>query len=100
MCFDAVLLPQSYQYPDLAEGADSIGGRLCGDKECSFCGVNNSGSLEAGGGKRCLECASVLRSSGISRVLHSVSEVQCLHLTILSLRITHNQRQQTSWSLL
>ena len=25
-CLDAILLPQSYQYPDLSEGADSVGG--------------------------------------------------------------------------
>ena len=29
-----MLLPQSYQYPNLSEGADSVGGQLHGDKEC------------------------------------------------------------------
>ena len=27
------LLPQSYQYPNLSEGADRVGGQLRGDKE-------------------------------------------------------------------
>ena len=32
-CLDAVLLPQSYQYPDISEGAaDSVGGQMSGDK--------------------------------------------------------------------
>ena len=44
-CFDAVLLPQSYQYPNLSEGADSVGGQLRGDKECPFSGVINSGRV-------------------------------------------------------
>ena len=38
----ARLLPQSYQYPNLSEGADLIGGELCGDKDCPFSGVTNS----------------------------------------------------------
>ena len=42
-CFDAVLLPQSYQYPNLSEGADSVGGELRGDKECPFSDVTNCG---------------------------------------------------------
>ena len=40
MC--ARLLPQSYQYPNLSEGADLIGRELCGDKDCPFSGVTNS----------------------------------------------------------
>ena len=31
-----MLLPQSYQYPNLSEGADRVGGQLRGDKECPF----------------------------------------------------------------
>ena len=38
-CLGARLLPQSYQYPNLSEGADHIGGQLHGDKECPFSGV-------------------------------------------------------------
>ena len=45
VCLDAMLLPQSYQYPNLSEGADSVGGQLRGDKECPFSGVNNSGRV-------------------------------------------------------
>ena len=35
------LLPQSYQYPHLSEGADYIGGQLCGDKELRLSGINH-----------------------------------------------------------
>ena len=40
-----VLLSQSYKYPNLSEGADSIGGQLRGDKECPFSGVTKSGRV-------------------------------------------------------
>ena len=30
-CSDAVLLQQSVQYPDFAEGADSVSGKLCAE---------------------------------------------------------------------
>ena len=39
------LLPQSYQYPNLSEGADRVGGQLRGDKECPFSGVTKSGRV-------------------------------------------------------
>ena len=38
-CFDTMLLPQSYWYPNLSEGADSIGGHMHGDKEYPFSGI-------------------------------------------------------------
>ena len=41
----ARLLPQSYQYPNLSEGADRVGGPLRGDKECPFSGVTKSGRV-------------------------------------------------------
>ena len=41
----ALLLPQSYQYPNLSECADRIGGQLRGDKECPFSGVTKSGRI-------------------------------------------------------
>ena len=44
-CLGVGLLPQSYQYPNLLEGAVHIGGQLCGDKECPFCGVTKSGRV-------------------------------------------------------
>ena len=28
------------QYPNLSEGADRVGGQLCGDKECPFSDLN------------------------------------------------------------
>ena len=42
-CFGARLLLQSYQYPNLSEGADRVGGQLRGDKEYPFSGVTKSG---------------------------------------------------------
>ena len=36
---------QSYQYPNLSEGADRVGGQLCADKECPFSGVTKSGRV-------------------------------------------------------
>ena len=41
----ARLLPQSYQYPNLSEGADRVGGQLRGDKECPFSGVTKCGRV-------------------------------------------------------
>ena len=39
------MLPQSYQYPNLSEGADRVDGQLRGDKECLFSGVTKSGRV-------------------------------------------------------
>ena len=36
---------ESYQYPNLSEGADRVGGQLRGDKECPFSGVTKSGRV-------------------------------------------------------
>ena len=44
-CFDAMLLPQSSQYPNPSEGADSICGQMPGDKGCLMSGVTNSGRV-------------------------------------------------------
>ena len=44
-CLGARFLPQSYQYPNLSEGADRVGGQLRGDKECPFSGVTKSGRV-------------------------------------------------------
>ena len=41
----ARLLPQSYQYPNLSEGADCVGGQMHRDKECPFSGVTKSGRV-------------------------------------------------------
>ena len=41
----ARLLLQSYQYPNLSEGADRVGGQLPGDKECPFSDVTKSGRV-------------------------------------------------------
>ena len=44
-CFGARFLPQSYQYPNLSEGADRVGGQLRWNKECPFSGVTKSGRV-------------------------------------------------------
>ena len=41
----ARLLPQSYRYRNLSEGADRVGGQLRGDKEYPFRGVTKSGRV-------------------------------------------------------
>ena len=38
-------LAQSFQYPNLSEGADRVGGQPRGDKECPFSGVTKSGRV-------------------------------------------------------
>ena len=38
-------ISQSYQYPNLSEGADLVRGQLRGDKECPFSGVTKSGRV-------------------------------------------------------
>ena len=45
MCLGTRLLPQSYQYPNLSEGTDHVGGQLRGDKECPFSGITKSGRV-------------------------------------------------------
>ena len=35
----------NYQYPNLSEGADRVGGQLRGDKECPFSGITKSGRV-------------------------------------------------------
>ena len=37
--------PQSYQYPNLSEGADRVDGQLRGEKESLFSGVTKSGRV-------------------------------------------------------
>ena len=44
-CLGARLLPQSYQYSNLSDGADRVGGQLRRDKECPFSGVTKSGRV-------------------------------------------------------
>ena len=54
----ARLLLQSYEYPNLSEGADRVGGQLRGDKECPSLKWRSQiwQSLEEGAGKQCSEC--------------------------------------------
>ena len=44
-CLGARLFPQSYQYPNLLEGTDHVGGQLHGDKEGPFSSVTKSGRV-------------------------------------------------------
>ena len=39
------MLLQSYEYPNVSEGADRVAGQLRGDKECPFSGVTKSGRV-------------------------------------------------------
>ena len=86
------MLPQSYQYPNLSEGADRVGGQMRRDKECPFSGVTKSGrvwrkvpesdarSLEEGARKRCSECAiSSVSVSGIATV-SIITIIDCSHM--------------------
>ena len=44
-CLGTRLLAQPYQYPNLSEGAERVGGQLRGDKEFPFSGVTKSGRV-------------------------------------------------------
>ena len=56
-CLGARLLPQSYQYPNLSEDANRVGGQLCGDKRVPLQWRNQIWqSFEEGAGKRWSEC--------------------------------------------
>ena len=44
-CLGARLLLQSYQFPNLSEGADRVDGQLRENKECPFSGVTKSGRI-------------------------------------------------------
>ena len=53
-------ISQSYQYPNLSEGADLVRGQLRGDKECPFSGVTKSGRVwrkVPESGARSVECS-------------------------------------------
>ncbi len=39
------MLPHSYQYQNLSDGADRVGGQLHEDKKCPFSGVTKSGRV-------------------------------------------------------
>ena len=48
-CFRSLII----YYPSHSQDANNVGGQLRADKECTFNGVTNRGSLEEGAGKRC-----------------------------------------------
>ena len=83
----ARLLPQSYQYSNLSEGADRVGGQLRGDKECPFSVVTKSDRV----------WRKVPESDARSVVLtlrllhHTVPSVQCSAMPYAVLT-AHNQR--------
>ena len=90
-CLGARLLPQSYQYPNLSEGADRVGGHLRGGKECPFSGVTKSGRV----------WRKVPESDARSVVLY-MSEVLdvCIPISIiLSCSQTHTQSTKRRHSL-
>ena len=92
VCLDNLLfpmLPQSYLYPNLSEGADSIGGQLCKDKvPLQWCNQFWQ-SLKKGARKRCLECDPHL-SRPLKRGPHS------LRLTYITGKDTAKARQRYS----
>ena len=93
-CLGARLLPQSYQYPSLSEGADRVCGQLRGDKECPFSGVTKSGSLEEGAGKRCSECA--FTSVLVSNVVILTTPLFSHHAGLYSLLCAWNLLRHTT----
>ena len=80
-CLGARLLPQSYQYPNLSEGVDRVGGQLRGDKECPFSGVTKSGrvwrKVLASGARCVLPVQTLLRYPYSSRVQSHASISVC-----------------------
>ena len=44
-CLVGSTVLSQYQYLNISEGADQVGGQLCGDKECPFSGVTKSGRV-------------------------------------------------------
>ena len=99
-CLDVRLLPQSYQFPNLSEGADRIGGHLRGNKECPFSGVTKSGRvwrkvLESGARSvvgplthQRQFCLSVCQTGAQTRCLDALTSVllQAINFPILKTR--------------
>ena len=87
----ARLLPQSFQYPNLSEGADRVAGQLRGDKiEWPFSGVTKSGRVwrkvpesdaRSGGGLVTGEISRTARiiSTGLNRRRDSVADLSLSH---------------------
>ena len=94
-CLGARLLPQSYQYPNLSEGADRLGGHLRGDKDWVPLQWRNQiwQNLEKVSGKRCSECVpshhhTAFRSAAKRAILKchtlwlaKLQDMQCLQTT-------------------
>ena len=79
-CLGARLLPLSYWYSNLSEGADRVGGQLRGDKECRSSGVTKSGRVwrkvpESDARSVCWLVALVSPCSCRERASHYVSRV-------------------------
>ena len=90
-CLGARLLPQSYQYPNLSEGADRVGGQLRGVTMIWQ-------SLEEGAGKRCSECVPYLVSYTIgSRKLSANEQFFIGAQTVVSLLQTTQIKQGMSF---
>ena len=73
-CLGAWLLLQSYQYPNLSEGADRVGGQLRGDKECPFSGVTKFSPVYATVSEDFKHQQSVSRVTKCGRVWRKVPE--------------------------
>ena len=78
----ARLLVQSYQYPNLSEGADRVGGQVRGDKECPFNGVTKSGRVW----RKALESGARSLGTSVTAMEHPCNG---RHLMQQSYRIQH-----------
>ena len=95
-CLGARLLPQSYQYPNLSEGADRVGGQLHGDEECPFSGVTKSGrvwrKVPDSDARRVLSVYTFLRCSYRPRAQSHTSEY------VRALKITNTGSHTIIWT--
>ena len=69
-CFSARLFQQSNRYPNLLEGADCVGGQLCGNKEYPFSGVTKSGRVWRKVPESDAQCATPPHQHKLHLVLH------------------------------
>ena len=71
-----MLLPQSYQYPNLSESADSVGGQLRGSKSVPLQWRNQfwQSSLEEGAESDAQSVSAIHTASGGRKTLSNTSE--------------------------
>ena len=84
-----------YQYPNLSEGADRVGGQLRGDKEYPFSDVTKSGRVwRKCAGKRCSVCgADAALTSALGGAILAAVE---LDLLLTCFRLSYEWRVRTA----